>query len=129
MNLYIKIKDLCIENDISVKFLEQSVGISSGTISKWATSIPSADKLDKVAEYFNVSTPYLLGKTEDCGSYLNNKTTLEDPMISHKTKVFAHNIDVLPSKDRDKLIKIFEDILDIYLQARGIQKSNGSREE
>lgn len=69
LELYDKIKNLCYERDITVKFLEQQLKLSENTISKWKKSVPSADKLDKVAEYFNVSTQYLLGKTDHRGCY------------------------------------------------------------
>lgn len=70
MNLYDRVRDLCYERDITVKFLEQQLCFSESTISKWGKSIPSADKLDKVAEYFNVSIQYLLGRTSEKGLYL-----------------------------------------------------------
>lgn len=55
------IKNLCNAHGISIPKLEEKLGFGAGTISKWKKSAPGADKLVKVAEYFQVSTDYLLG--------------------------------------------------------------------
>lgn len=64
MNLLDNIKALCKEHKVSQRKLEQSLGLSNGSISKWSKSSPSIDVLQKVANYFNVSVDYLTGKTE-----------------------------------------------------------------
>lgn len=58
--LYKKIKDLCCDEHISVSQLEKTLGFSRGSIDKWKSSVPSADKLQKVAEHFNVTIKSLL---------------------------------------------------------------------
>ena len=45
--------------------LERKIGLSAGSIRNWSKSIPSGDKLKKVADYFDVTTDYLLGRTEN----------------------------------------------------------------
>ncbi|SCL87903.1 helix-turn-helix domain-containing protein [Sporanaerobacter sp. PP17-6a] len=62
MNLLDRIKELCLEKKISQRKLESNLGLSNGATSKWGKSSPSADVLEKVADYFGVSTDYLLGK-------------------------------------------------------------------
>lgn len=49
----------------SIAELERKLDISNGTISKWDKSKPGTQHLIKVADYFNVSTDYLLGRTEN----------------------------------------------------------------
>ena len=68
-----KIKELCKAHGISVPKLEDTLGFGAGTISKWKTSSPSADKIKKVAEYFHVSTDYLLN-VDSSGYYTNEET-------------------------------------------------------
>jgi len=60
-----RIRKLCNSHGISIPKLEDSLGFGAGTISKWKKSAPGSDKLLKVAEYFQVSTDYLLGVTLD----------------------------------------------------------------
>ncbi|GEM_PF-1572868 len=44
----------------------KEIGVSSTTITKWKNgAVPSGDVLIKVADYFNVSTDYLLDRTDD----------------------------------------------------------------
>ena len=58
--LYIKIARLCDQRNISICRLERECGISNGTIGKWRTSSPTADKLKKVADYLGCTVDELL---------------------------------------------------------------------
>lgn len=58
------IKTLASQKNVSLAEVERSVGLSSGAITKWAKSSPSSDKLVRIADYFNVSVDYLLGRTD-----------------------------------------------------------------
>jgi len=59
-----RIKQLCKENHISQRKLEQDLNLGNGATSKWATSAPSFHTLNRVAEYFQVSVDYLQGKSD-----------------------------------------------------------------
>lgn len=63
--IYDRIKLLCEQNDISVSRVESILGFGTSTIVKWGSSSPSADKLKKVADYFNVPIDYLMGGDDD----------------------------------------------------------------
>lgn len=87
MNLLEKIQELCKQKNISVTKLEQELNLGKSTIMKWSNASPSVDKLNKVANYFEVSIDYLLGKTEEKnynndlkleGVYLNFAKTAQD---------------------------------------------------
>lgn len=60
--IFKKISELCKEKGISVAKLERETGISNGTISRWGTSSPTVEKLEKVADYFGVTVDSLLGR-------------------------------------------------------------------
>ncbi|MEC1177663.1 helix-turn-helix transcriptional regulator [Metasolibacillus meyeri] len=64
MSLVEKIKVLCKEQKISIAELERKTGISNGQIRKWDVSTPGTDKVAIVADYFDVSVDYLLGRTD-----------------------------------------------------------------
>lgn len=55
----------------------KDTGISSGNISDWQSgrSMPTAIKLDVLADYLNVSVDYLLGRTEEPNGYNNISNT------------------------------------------------------
>ncbi|TKI43442.1 helix-turn-helix domain-containing protein [Bacillus mycoides] len=58
------IKRLCKEQKITIAELERRIQLSNGQIRKWENQTPGIDKIQKVADYFNVSVDYLLGRTE-----------------------------------------------------------------
>ncbi len=64
MSIRGRIKELSKERGMSVSALEAALGFGNGTIAKWEKTAPSAFKLKKVADYFNVSVDYLLERTE-----------------------------------------------------------------
>lgn len=64
MSLVERVKLLANEKKVTISELERRVDLGSGTISRWDTRVPGIDKIQKVADYFDVSTDYLLGRTE-----------------------------------------------------------------
>lgn len=64
MTLLERVKELCSENKVSQRTVEKECGLSNGSITKWKTSNPSSDTVQKVAEFFNVSTDWLNGTSE-----------------------------------------------------------------
>lgn len=65
MDLTERIQYLCESKDISLNSLEKQLGFGIRTISKWKTSSPKVENLEKIAEYFNVSIDYLVGRSLD----------------------------------------------------------------
>ena len=67
--LYQRIKLLCAEKGISINKLESTLGLGLSSIQKWKTATsPSVEKIMKIANYFDVSLDYLLGRQEIKGS-------------------------------------------------------------
>ena len=65
MSLLDRIKLLASTHQLSLAELERKLNFSNGSLRKWDSSTPSGDKIEKVADYFNVSTDYLLGRTDN----------------------------------------------------------------
>lgn len=66
MTLYDRLKELCDKSSIKPANLEKILNFGNGTLSRWGKSSPSIDKVQKVADYFNVSIDYLVGKEDVC---------------------------------------------------------------
>lgn len=64
MGLVQRIKLLSDEKKMSFAELERKLGFANSSIRKWDERTPGIDKIQKVADYFDVSTDYLLGRTE-----------------------------------------------------------------
>lgn len=74
MTLKERIKSLADAEGISLPVLESKLGFGNSTIVKWDKSTPNAEKLNKVAQYFNVTMDYLLnGDSSTDNSALNDK--------------------------------------------------------
>ena len=77
MTLYDRIEALRKNQHISQGKLEKELGFSNGSISKWKSSTPTPERLQKLAGYFNVSVEYLLTGEENVEKetyYLNDET-------------------------------------------------------
>lgn len=71
MTVFERIEKLRKEKNISQGKLEKELGFSNGSISKWKTSTPNPERLQKLATYFGVSIEYLMTGTDKDG--LNEK--------------------------------------------------------
>ena len=62
-----RLADLIHEKRLNTVKLANLIGIDNSTIYKWKNepSKPSADALVKLAKFFNVSTDYLMGLTDN----------------------------------------------------------------
>lgn len=59
------VKELCKKQGISLNTLEEKVGFARNSLYSWKNSSPKPEKLNVIADYFNVSTDYLLGRTDN----------------------------------------------------------------
>lgn len=82
MALLDNIKLLCKKRGISQRKMEQDIGISNGASSKWGTSCPSGDVLQKLSSYFNVSINYLM--TGNAGSDTLSLNTKDEKDIAKR---------------------------------------------
>lgn len=94
MNLYERIKELAKSKNISIRQLEENLGLANATIRRWGTQNPGADKLTKVADFFHVSVDYLLGK-EDVPRVEINKPKVQILARQMDTQLTDEEIDML----------------------------------
>ncbi|SHH95434.1 helix-turn-helix domain-containing protein [Virgibacillus chiguensis] len=125
MSLVNKIKLLCDEKKVTFAEVERSVGISNGQIRRWDNSSPKIENVKKVADYFDVSVDYLLGRTEKKRYY--DLTEKDEQSIQKELERMINNmdnesgfaafdgstIDELDEEDREMLIASLETSLRI----------------
>ncbi len=70
MSVYDNIKKLCDSQHIAITTLESQLGFGRGSIGKirQAKNLPTANRLQAVADYFGVSIDYLLGNSPDAAA-------------------------------------------------------------
>ncbi|CIU05425.1 TPA: helix-turn-helix transcriptional regulator [Streptococcus pneumoniae] len=110
------VKELCRRQGISLNTLEERIGFSRNSLYSWKNSEPKPKKLNAVADYFNVSTDYLLGRTD-------NPTIASDDTIAgytsddlRKMAENAKTFDGKPLTEED--IDAIQNIIEIYLRGR-----------
>lgn len=98
--IFSRIKGLCERNEISVTQLESELGLSSGSIGKWRTSVsPSVDKIYKVAKYFGVSLDYLVGASD-------LETTADQMMEDEDIVSIQRARERLSDRDKDRMMQM-----------------------
>lgn len=107
MEIFDIIKKLCDEKSVKISVLERDLNFSRGSIYKMADSEPSADKIRKLADYFNVSADYLLGRTQDVKSSNISFDTL--------VKLYNNTKNSLTSDEKLKLVQIILSDSDIKM--------------
>nr|WP_025481770.1 helix-turn-helix transcriptional regulator [Enterococcus faecium] len=63
MMLFERVKDLAKKRNKNLKQVAEEIGLSENAFYKWKNQSPKAETLQKVADYFGVTTDYLLGRT------------------------------------------------------------------
>lgn len=64
MTTFDRLKKLCEEQKISIVELEEKLDFGRNSLYGWKKKIPNGANLEKVADFFNVSVDYILGRTD-----------------------------------------------------------------
>ena len=86
MTLYEKLQTLCKNRGFEISNLGSVLGInlSRGTISKWKKgATPRASTIKAIADYFEVSVPFLMGE--------ETQTTNEEPKVTGADEIIIYH--------------------------------------
>lgn len=99
--LFMTVKQLCDEENITIAQLERNLLFSEGSISKWKHTNPSCYKITTVAEYFNVSLDYIVGRTPI--KYMNRD-------ILHDTDILSIQIarERMNDEEKEKMMMLLK---------------------
>lgn len=64
MNPYERLRLLAKKQGLSINDVEEKIGLGKNTLYSWKKKVPSGTNLTKVADFFGVTTDYLLGRTD-----------------------------------------------------------------
>lgn len=87
-----KIKEMADKQGISLNQLEEKLGFSRNTIYNMKKSTPNVERVSKIADYFNVSTDYLLGRTDNPRIMTNDETALVNGQVIDLRKAAASSM-------------------------------------
>ncbi len=104
---YDNLKSLCKANGTNVTRLIGELGLSSGNLSGWKKGImPKSDTLVKLADYFGVSTDYLLGKVQkEIHPSANETDECKSVLVDKQMEVLIKLVDELCQEDQQTLIE------------------------
>lgn len=97
-----RIRELRVQKRMSQTDLAKAINTSQQAITKWENgkSEPSSSVINNIANYFNVSTDYLLGRTSE---------ELPDKDLSHNQKLIAYSIDPdISDEERQAIIEMVQ---------------------
>lgn len=107
-----KIKILAKKQGISLNTLEERVGLGKNYIySLKNKKTPSAEHIAKIADYFNVSTDYLLGRTDNPAISSDLVTTADGRVVdlsNLRERIVLFDGKPLSDDDVDKIAQIIK---------------------
>lgn len=103
-----KVRELAKKQGLSLNQVEEKLGYSKNTLYSLKRQKVSSERLQEIADYFNVSTDYLLGRTDTPAIASDS-----NEIFSEKGRAIARKYDSFsPEKQKyyDKIIAaMFED--------------------
>ena len=106
-----KIKELAKQRGITLVQLEEKLGYSRNTLYKLKTQKPNAERIAEIADYFNVSTDYLLGRTDNPAISSDLVTTADGRVVdlsNLRERVVLFDGKPLSDEDVDKIAQIIK---------------------
>ena len=107
-----KIKLLAKKQGISLNTLEERVGLGKNYIySLKNKKTPSVEHIAKIADYFNVSTDYLLGRTDNPAIAKDTVTTPDGRVVdlsNLRERIVLFDGKPLSDEDVDKIAQIIK---------------------
>lgn len=113
MTLFERIKELAVSRDKNMKEVATELGFSENLFYRWKTTDPKGVDLQKVADYFNVSVDYLLGRTDN--KYMNENQEIDDDILERALNS-AMSYDGKGISDADR--PIIKNFIKAYLESK-----------
>lgn len=112
-----RIKELAKKQGLSLNQVEEKLGYSKNTLYSLKRQKASAERLKEIADFFNVSMDYLLGRTDNPNIAKDDETIAgytQDDL--RKMAENAKTFDGKPLTEDD--IDAIQNIIEIYLRGR-----------
>lgn len=101
--------ELMSQRKIKQKQLSDSIGVSEGNISDWKSgrSSPSIEVLPKIANFFDCSVDYLIGRTDNQQAHVQDN----DLTNNHEYMEIAKLFQALSPEDFDLVKRLIEQLV------------------
>lgn len=114
-----KIKELAKKRGKALGQVEEDLGYGRNTLYKIKNSTPNAERIAEIANYFNVSTDYLLGRTDNPAIAGSDKFAQVNGQIIDLRKAAANTMlfDGKPLNEDD--IDFITSVLSAHFKSKG----------
>jgi transcriptional regulator with XRE-family HTH domain len=104
MSLGERIREFRIKRGFTQNQMAEKLGMTESNFSSYERdkSVPPSEKLNRIALILDVSTDYLLGRTNDPTPY-SDKSEDESPEFDEEVRALARDIQALESQNRELL--------------------------
>ena len=102
------VKDLCEKQGISLNTLEDKLKLGKNSLYGLKRNQPSAERLQQIADYFNVSTDYLLGRTDNPAIAGEKVAKTEIDLKKDASESFFYDGHELNNEDLDLISSLLE---------------------
>lgn len=102
------VKNLCEKQGISLNTLEEKLELGKNSLYGLKRNQPSAERLQQIADYFNVSTDYLLGRTDNPVIAGNAVAKTEIDLKKDAAESFFYDGHELNNEDLDLISSLLE---------------------
>ncbi|ETI96481.1 TPA: helix-turn-helix transcriptional regulator [Streptococcus pneumoniae] len=114
-----KIKELAQKQGISLQKVAEDLGYSINYLYTLKEKTPKSDRLQEIADYFNVSTDYLLGRTDNPAIASDSKEYSWQGKALNVEEM-ASNVMMFGGRElTDEKKKIIQSIIEGYLKEAG----------
>lgn len=97
----------------SVRKLEEEIGLSNGLIASWSKSEPSKEKVEKVANFFNVSVDYLLNRKNEEPNGKHDNSIDMDELLENDELLLSFQGKEISKQYRDAVLAILKTMPDL----------------
>ena len=107
-----KIKELALKRGISLQKVAEDLGYSINYLYTLKEKTPKSDRLQEIADYFNVSTDYLLGRTDNPAIASDNKeNTNLGPAETELVAAFRNQTQNMTEEEKVRFNKAIESLM------------------
>lgn len=113
--------DLCIKHGTKPLPVVKEIGVATGSVTKWKNGAsPNSETLLKIAQYFDVSTDYLLGNTDD----MHQKQGEENIKFTDFTYAMHNEEEGLTDEDKQMLLNMARMLRQRVKEKEALEKKN-----
>ncbi|HEL2737729.1 TPA: helix-turn-helix transcriptional regulator [Streptococcus suis] len=106
-----RIKLLAKKQGLSLNQLEEKLGLGRNTLYGLKNKKPNAERIAEIADYFNVSTDYLLGRTDNPRIASDEKSDKLDTAETQLVAAFRNQTHNMTEEDKIRFNKAIESMM------------------